>query len=88
MALAGKGDALRREEGTYNQLILSRKLSAHLAEIDQTCRERLDRMISKMRKVEGITEALKAADQMEWVRRMNSIHDRAENMILAELIYN
>ena len=72
----------------YKQLILSGKLSAHLAEIDQTCRERLERMISEMKQAEDITEALKAADQMEWVRRMNSIHDRAEEMILDEMIYN
>ena len=71
----------------YNQLILSGKLSAHLADIDQTCRERLERMISEMKQVEGVTEALKAKDQMEWVRRMNSIHNRAEEIILDELVY-
>ena len=71
----------------YNQLILSGKLYAHLGEIEQTCQERLDRMIPKMKAGEGVTEALKAADQMEWVRRMNSIHNRVEEIILAEIVY-
>ena len=47
----------------------------------------MDRMIPQMKKAEGVTEVLKAADQMEWVRRMNSIHHRAEEMILAEIVY-
>ena len=72
----------------YNQLILSGKLTAHLAEIDQSCRERMERTILEMKRVEGVTEALKAADQMEWVRRMNSIHDRVEEIILDEMVYN
>ena len=71
----------------YNQLILSGKLYSHLFEIEQTCQERLDRMIPQMKEAEGVTEALKAADQMEWLRRMNSIHDRIEEILLTELIY-
>ena len=71
----------------YNQLILSGKLASHLAEIDQTCQERLDRMIPEMKKAENVTEALKATDQMEWIRRMNSIHNRVEEILLDELIY-
>ena len=54
----------------YNQLILSGKLYSHLIEIEQTCQERLDRMIPQMKEAEGVSEALKAADQMEWVRRI------------------
>ena len=71
----------------YNQLILSGKLASHLAEIDKTCQERLDRMMPEMKKVENVTEALKSTDQMEWIRRMNSIHNRVEEILLAELIY-
>lgn len=71
----------------YNQLILSGKLYSHLIEIEQTCQERLDRMIPQMKEAENVTEALKAADQMEWVRRMNSIYDRIEEILLSELIY-
>ena len=71
----------------YNQLILSGKLYAHLGEIEQTCQEWLKRMIPQMKKAEGVTKALKAADQMEWVRRMNSIHNRVEEIVLTELVY-
>ena len=71
----------------YHQLILSGKLSSHLVEIDQTCQERLDRMIPEMKKAENVSEALKAADQMEWVRRVNNIHNRVEEILLDELIY-
>ena len=71
----------------YNQLILSGKLYAHLGEIEQTCQERLEHMIQQMKKAEGITEALKAEDQMEWVRRMNSVHNRVEEIVLTELVY-
>ena len=72
----------------FSQLVLSGKLTAHLVEIDQTCQKRMNQMISKMKRTEGVTEALKAENQMEWVRKMNSIHHRAEEMILNELIYN
>ena len=71
----------------YNQLILSEKLFPHLQEIDLTCQERMEWMIRQMAQSEGVTERLKAEDQMEWVRRMNSIRNRAEEMILQELIY-
>lgn len=72
---------------SYNQLILTGKLYVHLGEIEQTCQDRLERIIVQMKEAEGITEALKATDQMEWVRRMNSIHNRAEEIILSELVY-
>ena len=71
----------------YNQLILSEKLQAHLVEIDQACQERMSLMIQQMQKAESVTESLKAADQMEWVRRMNDIHARAEEIILIEMVY-
>jgi hypothetical protein len=73
--------------GLYSQLTLNGKLYEHLAEIDQTCHERMERLCTAMAKQEGVTEALKAADQMEWVRRMNSIHNRAEEIVTAELVY-
>ena len=62
-------------------------LFKHLSEIDQACNERIENVVSAMAKQEGVTEALKAADQMEWVRRMNNIHNRAEEIILTELVY-
>lgn len=71
----------------YSTLILDGTLFKHLAEIDQACNERMEIITSAMAKQEGVTEALKAADQMEWVRRKNSIHNRAEEIVLHELVY-
>ena len=73
--------------GLYTRLILSGKLYDHLAEIDETSRERMDRMIPQMAQAEGINEALKARDPMAWVGQMNNIHHRAEETILTELIH-
>ena len=73
--------------GLYTCLILSGELYDHLSEIDQTCQDRLDRMIPQMAKAEGVNETLKAHEPMAWVGRMNCIHHRAEETILAELIY-
>lgn len=71
----------------YNNYVLEGMLFKHLAEINQACNERLEIIVSAMTKQEGVTEALKAADQMEWVRRMNSIRNRAEEIILTGLVY-
>lgn len=71
----------------YSTLVLDGILFKHLAEIDQACNERMETIISAMVKQEGVTETLKAADQMEWVRRKNSIHNRAEEIVLSELVY-
>ena len=71
----------------YTNLLLTGKLDQHLTEIDEACEERMELIARQMAKREGVTEALKAADQMEWVRRMNSIRNRAEEIVLSELIY-
>ena len=71
----------------YTNLLTNGTLHRHLAEIDQACNERMEIIVSAMVKQEGVTEALKAADQMEWVRRMNSIRSRAEEIVLTELVY-
>ena len=71
----------------YNNYVLEGTLSKHLAEIDQACNERMKNIVSAMAKQEGVTEALKAANQMEWVCRMNSIRSRAEEIVLTELVY-
>lgn len=71
----------------YNNYLLEGTLFKHLAEIDQDCNERMEIVVSAMAKQEGVTEALKAADQMEWVRRINSIRNCAEEIILTELVY-
>ena len=71
----------------YTNLLTSCKLSEHLANIDEECSERMDSLVKAMAKQEGVTEALKATDQMEWVRRMNNIQNRAEEIVLNELVY-
>ena len=71
----------------YTNLLTSGTLHRHLAEIDQACNERMAIIVSDMARQEDVTEALKAANQMEWVRRMNNIHSRAEEIVLTELVY-
>ena len=71
----------------YNQLLLSGELGSYLAKLDKEAEEQLALTIRQMQEGEGVTEALKAADQLEWVRRMNSIRNRAEEIIKTELIF-
>ena len=71
----------------YASLLTSGTLHRHLVEIDQACNERMAIIVSDMAKQEGVTETLKASDQMEWVRRMNNIRSRAEEIVLTELVY-
>ncbi len=69
------------------QTILRAEHCTSILPIDQACNERMEIIVSAMAKQEGVTEALKAADQMEWVRRMNNIRSRAEEIVLTELVY-
>ena len=71
----------------YNQLLLSGELGGYLAKLDKQAEEQLALTVWQMQEAEGVTEALKAADQLEWVRRMNSIRNRAEEIIKTELIF-
>ena len=71
----------------YNDLILSGRLWTYLADLNEQAQNRLECIIGQMKEAEGITEELKAQDQMSWVRAMNSIRSRAEEIILRELIY-
>ena len=71
----------------FSNLLLSGKLDQHLAEIDHACVEGIALLTRQMADQEGVTEALKATDQMEWVRRMNNIQNRAEEIVLNELVY-
>ena len=73
--------------GLYTRLILSGKLMEHLQEIDVTAHSRLESLMSLLTKQQGVTEELKAQDQMAWVGAMNSLKNQAEEMILTELIY-
>ena len=71
----------------YNDLILSGKLWTYLADLNEQAQERLSLIIKQMKVSEGVTEELKAADQMAWVGAMNSIRNRAEEIIRSEMIY-
>ena len=73
-------------DGIYTGLLLSGKLNAHLEEIDRAANEMLDLLVKQYAAREGITEQLKVENQMEWVRRMNSILQRAEETVISELI--
>lgn len=71
----------------YYNLLTSGKLNAHLAEIDQQAEEIFFRLIKQMTNREGVTEQLKAKNQMEWVRRMNNIRNRAMEIVYTKVIY-
>ncbi len=73
--------------GIYTAMLMDGSLWDHLHEIDKSCKERFDRIVTQMAERENVTEALKAADQMEWVRRMNNIRNRAEELVLADYVY-
>ena len=71
----------------YNDLVLSGKLYSYLADIDTQARNKLDLLVTQLAEKEGINEQLKARDQLAWVRTMNNIRNRAEEIVLKELIY-
>lgn len=71
----------------FNDLVLSGQLWTYLADLNEQAQERLSLLVEQMKVSEGVTEEMKAADQMAWVGAMNSIHHRAEETILRELIY-
>lgn len=77
----------QHKDPIYTGLLLSDKLDAHLAEIDQSATEMYEQLVVQMAQAEGVTEELKATDQMAWVGRMNNIRDRATEVVLNELIY-
>ena len=71
----------------YQALLLSGRLNSYLADIDAQAEEQLELLTQQIAEREGVNEELKAANQMEWVRRMNSIQNRAEEVIKAKLIF-
>lgn len=89
----GKYGSLRRtflkehHNWLYSTMLMQGTLLKHLAEIDEICHSTLKDMMSKMAQQEGVTERLKASDQMAWVQKMNSIKHRAEEFILSEYVY-
>ena len=77
-----------KKDGTLTALVLSGKLTQHLMEINDLCREQIETLSQQMAQQEGVTERLKAADQMTWVQRMNSIRNRAEEIVVNSLVYS
>ncbi len=71
----------------YSSLILTGKLWTYLADLNEQAEERLDLIMEQMKAAEGVTEELKARNQLEWVGRMNNIRNRAEEIIKSEMIY-
>ena len=71
----------------YTELLLTGKLSKHLALIDKDAKKRVSDIVNKLAKAEGVNEDLKRTNQMEWVQAMNNIKNRAEEVVLSELIY-
>ena len=71
----------------FSNLIITGKLYEHLQETDRTARARIEQITKEMARAEGVTEQLKATDQMKWVGMMNNIQHTAEETVLGELIY-
>ena len=78
----------QKHDGTFSALVLFGTLTRHLLDIDQAARDQMAALTRQLAAAEGVTESLKARDQMEWLRRMNSIRNRAEEMVINDLIYN
>lgn len=72
---------------TYSGLMLSGELKEHIEDIDRQAEEMFSKLVDQMKQAEGVTEQLKAADQMEWVCRMNSIRNRAEEIVKSEVVF-
>ena len=89
----GKYGSMRRQylkkhrKTLYSDLLLSGKLVEHLNEVDDACNFRMDQTVTALAQMEGVTEELKADNQMKWIRRMNSIVQRAEEAVCHDLIY-
>ena len=71
----------------FNDLVLEGQIWTYLADLNEQAQERLSLIVEQMKVAEGVTEELKAADQMAWIQAMNSILNRAEEIVLQELVY-
>lgn len=81
-------DLKQRHKILYYNLLTIGKLNAHLAEIDRQAEEMFFRLVKQMAEREGVTERLKAENQMEWVRQMNSIRNRVSEIVYAKIIFS
>ena len=79
---------LKNKKSIYTGMLLSGRLNAHLEEIDRSAAEMFSQLVDAMARREGITEALKAETQIEWVCRMNALRSAAEEVVLNDLIYS
>lgn len=77
----------KHRRGIYSGLLLSGELKKHLLMIQEQAEERFDLLAEQMAKQEEVTEQLKAQNQMLWVKRMNNIRERAEEIVREEIIY-
>ena len=75
------------KRGLYTELMINGKLTDHLVDIDKTATARVRSIINKLAKVENVNENLKQSNQLEWVRCMNNIKNRAEEIVFNELIF-
>ena len=75
------------KKALYSQLMLTGKLWTHLADLNEICVERRDQMMDRLMETESVTEELKGRNQMEWIRRVNNIRNRVDEVILNELVY-
>ena len=71
----------------FNDLVLDGQIWTYLADLNEQAQERLSLIVEQMKVAEGVTEELNASDQMDWVRAMNSIRNRAEEIVLNEIVY-
>lgn len=85
--LMRKSYLINHKRGIYSGLLLSGELKKHLLMIQEQAEERFDLLVERMAKREGVTEALKAQEQMLWIKRMNNIRARAEEIVLEKIIY-
>lgn len=77
----------KHREALYTIMLMENNLNSHLEEIDRQAQEMEQQLISQLAQQEGVTERLKAENQMEWVARINSIRNRADEIVLNDLIY-
>lgn len=75
------------KSGMYSCLLLTARQDSHLADVNEQAQERFELIEAQMRSAEGVTEDLKAQNPMEWVRRANNIRNRAQEIVLNELVY-
>ncbi|MBR1770568.1 MAG: TnpV protein [Lachnospiraceae bacterium] len=78
----------RHRRPIYSGMLMDGTLNAHMEEIDRAAEEMMELLMTQTAEREGVTEQLKAEDQMAWVQTMNSIRSRAEEIVLAELIFD